>query len=306
MPSWQSRIVQGYIRLTIREGISKGGDQTLRFARKKLGDARLALFATPRTTVVEQIDEDGIKGEWVTNNFGQASIDDAVLLYLHGGGYVACSPATHRAFTANVSSAGGIRVFSLDYRLAPEHLFPAAVDDAVRAYDWLLDKGFRPERIIVGGDSAGGGLTLALIHALRQQGKAQPGMAFCLSPWTDLTASGESVIMNEGKDPMFKKLAGTSFASMYLGDAEPTNPLASPLFGDFRDFPPLLVFVSDTELLFDDSTRLATRVKEAGSRIDLRIEPGQPHVWPVMVGFLPEARDTINVIGSSIRQILVE
>jgi epsilon-lactone hydrolase len=179
----------------------------------------------------------------------------------------------------------------------------AALEDAVRGYRLLLENGETPERIVIGGDSAGGGLTLATLLALRDRGLPLPGGAFCLSPWTDLAATGGSLITNEEKDPMITGKRMKEFAGIYYGDAAPTDPLVSPLYGDLIGLPPLLIYVSNTEVLLDDSVRFAARAKKHGVKVDLRIWNDLPHVWPVFIAFkLPEARQAISEIAEFIKQ----
>jgi acetyl esterase/lipase len=242
----------------------------------------------------ESVDENSVKGEWVQTT---ANPQDTIY-YLHGGAYVSCSPATHRQFTAALSRAADARVFSLDYRLAPEHRFPAAVEDAVVGYQWLVSQGIDPQNMVIGGDSAGGGLALATMAALRDMREKLPRAAFLLSPWTDLAVTGESIDANDLLDPMFFADNIRRMAAVYIGDSSPRDPLASPFYANLAGFPPMLIYASDTEVLLDDSRRLADRAKQSGVSVDLRIRSGLPHVWPVFVAFgVPESRKAINEIS---------
>lgn len=237
------------------------------------------------------VDGSPVRGEWA-EPLGSAACD-RVLLYLHGGGYVACSPRTHRSLTGALASASGSSVFALRYRLAPENPYPAALEDAVAAYRWLLSRGTRPERLVVVGDSAGGGLALAMLTALREAGGPMPAAVICFSPWTDLAATGPSLIHNEDRCAMFFGDTIRKTAPLYLSGVDPRTPLASPLYADLRGLPPLLVHVSDSEVLLDDSLRLVERAEQAGLKVQLRVWPDQPHVWQLF-GALPEARDSIS------------
>ncbi len=301
MPSWQARAISTFIRLAIKRRPDPQADE-LKIVRKVRGwleppRVLLSLFGTKAD--VTPVNERGIKGEW------NVWTDDPqhTVYYLHGGGYVACSPATHRAFTTHLSRAANAKVFSLDYRRAPEHRFPAAVKDAVEAYRWLLENGESPSNIIIGGDSAGGGLALATLISLRDAKLPLPRAAFLLSPWTDLACTGESLDANEKTDPLFFAETIRRVAPIYYGTASPRDPLVSPLYADLSGLPPLLIYASDIEALLDDSTRLADRAAQFGVEVDLRIWPGLPHVWPIYIAFkLPEASTAIDEIAEFIKQ----
>lgn len=231
----------------------------------------------------------GIPGEWVeSQNSGQG-----ILLYLHGGGYFACSAETHRAITAYFATHG-FRVFAANYRLAPEHRFPAAVDDAVAAYRGLLAEGHSPQRIVVAGDSAGGGLALSLMLVLRAAGTPLPAAAALFSPWTDLAATGDSIRTNAKRCALFHGPDIGPSARYYLGDSDPRNPLASPLYADLAGLPPLLIHVGADECLRDDSTRLAEKARAAGVAVELKVWPVVPHVWQLAPQLIPEARQSLR------------
>ena len=299
MPSWQSRLLQSYLRFTLKKRLTGDEHKIAAFARKKYGNEALAAWMTPKDVRIHPVNENGINGEWV---WWEGQHDDRVIFHLHGGAYIACSPKIYRGYNAALAKLSQARIFSLDYRLAPEHRFPAPVEDALQAYRWLLAQGIAPEKIIFNGDSAGGGLVLATLVALRDAGDPLPAMAVCLSPWTDLTASGNSVITNDESDAMFWADSAKAFVPMYLHSADPRNPLASPLFADLTGLPPLHLYVSDTELLLDDSVRLAERARQFGVKVNLTIEKSQPHVWPIFVKLIPEATATLQEIAQHIRQ----
>ena len=227
----------------------------------------------------------GVPGEWV-----EAAASSPTMLYLHGGGYVACTVVTHRPITAGFALRG-LRVFAPEYRMAPEHLFPAAVEDAVAVYWALLDQGI--SNIVVGGDSAGGGLALAMMLALRDAGVALPAAAALFSPWTDLAATGESLVTNDDRCALFRGDKIGPGALYYLGTADPKNPLASPLYGDLKGLPPMLIHVGENEVLLDDSRRFAERARAAGVEVEIKIWPVVPHDWQ-LVPAMPEAKQSMR------------
>lgn len=242
----------------------------------------------------------GRPAEWVAAPGARA---DEALLYLHGGGYCIGSIASHRLLAAELSRAAGLRVLLLDYRLAPEHPFPAAVDDAVAAYRALLDQGCDRRRLAIAGDSAGGGLTAATLLALRDGDTPLPAAAVLLSPWLDLSQSGESMDSRADADPMVQRAPLQRMADAYLAGADPRTPLASPLFADLRHLPPLLIHVGTAETLLDDSRRFAERARAAGVDATLEVWDDMIHVWHAF-GFLPEARDANARVGAFLRQRL--
>ncbi|MFI2374147.1 alpha/beta hydrolase [Streptomyces sp. NPDC018964] len=211
------------------------------------------------------------------------------LLYLHGGGYVVGSPDTHAGLVGELARRAGLRALSVDYRLAPEHPFPAAVDDGLAAYRALLAAGTDPRDLVMAGDSAGGGLTLATLLAAREAGLPQPAAVAVFSPWTDLTLSGESIRSKEDADPLFTEADIRAYADLYVGAGDRTHPLASPLFADLTGLPPLLVQVGANEVLLDDAVRLAGRAGAADVEVTLEIGPGLPHVFQHHYGHLDEA-----------------
>lgn len=240
----------------------------------------------------------GVPGEWL--EAGDRS--RGVLLYLHGGGYVTCSPRTHRAITSAYARQG-FAVFAPAYRLAPEHPFPAAVDDAEAAWHALVANGHAPGSIVVSGDSAGGGLCLALMLRLRAGGHALPAAAALFSPLTDLACTGASMIGNAARDPMYSAHGALEARRAYLGAHDPATPLASPLYADLRHLPPLLIHVGKSEVLRDDSTRLAARARKTGVAVHLRVWPVVPHVWQI-AQFVPEARESLELAASFLGQAL--
>lgn len=262
--------------------------------------ARLMIRLPPGVTK-ESVRSGKVEAEWVVP---LKSNTRTAVLYLHGGGYTLCSPATHRGLTGAIALACKSRLLVPNYRLAPEHPFPAALEDALAAYRWLLAQGFEPKHIAIGGDSAGGGLTLAIAVYLRNSGEPLPAALFLLSPWTDLTFSGESYRTRWSVDPIFGGVDGSmgpEFTPAYLGHEEPSNPLISPLLADLHSLPATIIHVGNNEMLLDDSTRLEKKMKAAGVEVCIRVWDGLWHVFQAFVPFLPEARQSIAEISEFIR-----
>ena len=282
MASFQAYFLDFIIRVQIKRKM-KGLTDVDR-VRRLLEAGKLPV---PKDVTFRQDTVGGIPGEWVE---AQGPTSSATLLYLHGGGYFACSPRTHRPITAAFAKLG-FSVFVPDYRLAPENPFPAAIEDAEAVWNALVGSGHAPKSIVVSGDSAGGGLALALLLTLRNKGKPLPAAAALFSPWTDLAATGESVTSNASREAMFWAPGLVEGGAAYLNGADPKTPLASPLYADLTGLPPLLIHAGDREVLRDDSTRLAERARAAGVEVDLRIWPVVPHVWQ-LARFVPEARSS--------------
>jgi epsilon-lactone hydrolase len=252
-----------------------------------------AMSILPEGTEIEPIQAAGVPAEWLT---GPGCDPSRVLLYLHGGGYLAGSIATHRALAARIAAAAGMRALIIDYRLAPEHPFPAAVQDAVAAYEFLVASGIAPARIALGGDSAGGGLVFAALVRLRDQGRPLPGAAFALSPWTDLEGTGPS--MHNDADPMIGSRQGLlATAALYLNGADPRTPTASPLYADLSGLPPMAIQVGTAERLLDDSTRIAERIRDMGGSVDLEVFDDLIHVFQSLAPQVPEAVEAIEKLG---------
>ena len=235
-----------------------------------------------------------LRGEWIERSGEPAIGARPTVLYLHGGGYYFCSPRTHRSIVFGLATRANAPVFSLDYRLAPEHRFPAALDDATAAYRYLIAEGTAPESIVIAGDSAGGGLALATLVALRDAGDPLPAGAVLFSPWTDLAATGASIVDNDGADPMFSGPAIAKAAKVYLGDMPATHPYASPVYADLRGLPPLFMMAGSTEVLLDDSRRVAANARAAGVDCEFEVWKKMPHVWPIFAPFIPEANRALD------------
>lgn len=252
----------------------------------------------PKSVSIEAVNEAGVKGEWQRPTHVE---EGRVILYLHGGGYVFGSTGLYRSMTMPMADFAGAELFSLDYRLAPEHPCPAAIEDAAGAYEWLLRRGIAASAIAIGGDSAGGGLTLATLQALRDRGRPLPGCAFVYSPWADLAATGPSMAANAESDCMFQNASIRDGAKRYAGALDLKDPRVSPLYGDFGGLPPLLILASESEMLFDDARRVAEKARAAG--VDVRFEPrgGLCHVWPLLYPLFPETKEALELTGEFVR-----
>lgn len=228
--------------------------------------------------------------------------EGAAVLYLHGGGYCIGSPETHRALAGHIAKAGGAACFLPDYRLAPEHPHPAALEDALAAYRWLLAQPQAPSKIAIAGDSAGGGLTLALALAIRAAGLPQPAALVLMSPWTDLALTGASFMERAARDPILSPAIGRLWSRLYLGAQSPREPLCSPLYADLAGLPPMLLQVGSEEILLDDSRRLATRARAAGVAVTLNEYQGLWHDFQLQAGILQASDAAIAEIGAFLRQ----
>lgn len=263
---------------------------------RALSDGWAIATAEPEDVAYEPVDAGGVAAEWTVPAGADA---ERVLLYLHGGGYSVGSIASHRKLVGHLTSAAGVKGLSVEYRLAPENPFPAGLDDAVTAFSFLLDEGFDAGHIGVGGDSAGGGLALAVALALRERGLPAPAGLVLLSPWTDSASTGESLVSNIGKDLLLRQIEEDApTVGWYAGDNDVKNPLISPLYADFTDFPPFVVHVGGDELLLDDSTRLFERASAAGCEATIEVWPEMQHVFQIAAGNVPESDSSVAKLGS--------
>jgi epsilon-lactone hydrolase len=277
------------------------GDTPVQELRTGFAQFARSRFTLPEGVSFEAVDAGGVPAEWnVPRNVSQ---QEPVILYTHGGGYGIGSIATHRGLTARLAQAANARALSIDYRLAPENRFPAPLEDAVASYRWLLRQGIRPERVVFAGDSAGGGLALAAMIALRDQGEALPAAAVCMSPLTDLAHEGDSMRTRAKLDPLVQLASSTASAHRYVGDdGDLKAPLASPLYADLRGLPPTLILVGTWETLLDDSTRWAERARAAGCDVSIELWEEMIHIFPIFADELPEARQAIARMGEYIKQ----
>ena len=267
--------------------------------RRQGFDTLAAKFPVAPDITCEKVDAAGVPAEWVVAPGAESR---RVLLYLHGGGYVIGSINTHRDLAGRLSRAAAARVLLIDYRLAPEYPHPAAVEDATTAYRWLLRHGAIPAHTVIAGDSAGGGLTVATLVALRDAGEALPAAGVCISPWVDLEGIGASMTTKASVDPIVQHQGLVWFANLYLGGANPRTPLAAPLYADLHGLPPLLVHAGTAETLLDDATRLAEHAKAAGVDVTLDVWEEMIHIWHFFAALLPEGQQAIERVGAYIRQ----
>ncbi len=278
-------------------------------SRKTVDDMRLEAerltkwVRLPSNTHVESITLNSISAEWVC--YGEPN-NDRVVLYLHGGGYNVGSPNTHRELAAYLSLSSRARVLLPDYHLAPEHPFPKALNDATLTYRWLLTSGYSSDKIALAGDSAGGGLAIATAIDLRKKGHALPASIICISPWTDLSMSGESITSRAAIDPLLNLHIMQRMASNYLGTNDARNPLISPVYANLEGMPPLLIHVGSDEMLLDDATRLAAKAKQANVDVTIKIYPGMWHVWHLCTKRMPEAKNAIEALGTFICKHFVD
>ncbi|MBI3225441.1 MAG: alpha/beta hydrolase [Mycolicibacterium cosmeticum] len=273
---------------------------TLRSMFEELG----SLAKEPEDVTYAEIDQDGVRGLWC---LPVGAPDDRAILYTHGGGFVGNTASSHRKLSAHLAGSAGVRVFSLEYRLAPEHPFPAQVEDSLAAYRWLRSQGLPPNQIATAGDSAGGNLAITLPLQLKDLGEPAPAAVVAFSPWLDMEHLGETLKTNAEKDALVSTAVVTMLSQMFLGqNGSPTAPLANPLFADFAGYPPLHVAASTDEALFSDSERLVERATNAGVTTELRAVNDQQHVFPFLAGRAPEADEAIAAAAAWIRRHLAD
>ncbi|MFF2448071.1 alpha/beta hydrolase [Neobacillus sp. NPDC058068] len=299
MPSFKSYFLEKVIKLTAKSVGGKSLEKRGIAERRQKLDAASKRLRMPENCLVEPLQIEGIYAEWLSY---RDSPDDKVILYLHGGGYGYCSVQTHRTLAAGIGKAAGVKVIIPAYRLAPEHPFPAAIEDAVRVYRWLLEQGFHSSQIIFAGDSAGGGLSIATALVLRDQNEPLPAALVCLSPWVDLTSSGQSYQRNGSVDPYLNVDGVRKTARMYAGEEALDHPLISPVFADLAGLPPLFIQVGSHEILQSDAEMLAAAARHAGITVKLKVWNGMWHVWQMSGDFIPEARRAIKEIGDFVKR----
>jgi len=295
--SWQSQVLNNVLRL----GQLRFKDTDVRFATAamRLTMNRLAELR-PRGLHTRSEVIDGVRCEWVWQRSTARS--EYITIYLHGGGFVAGSPASHYALAKRLSAASHSRVLMVDYRLAPDFVFPAQLDDVTTVFRALLARSIAPQNIAVAGDSAGANLALTSVLRWRQLKLPLPVAIVAYSPWADLTHSGASIAVNADKDFSVPTILLDPMAALYCGGHDPRDPLVSPLFADLRAFPPLQLQVSAAEVLLDDTLRLAERAQAAGVRVEQRVWPDMPHAFPVFAQWLPEGRAAIRDSGKFLRR----
>ncbi len=270
--------------------------------RKKIGEAEPE-WKCPERFEMKKIELEHFPMELLS--LKENANEEKIILQLHGGGYVGAMRNAYRMFAGLYCEvSGGMSVLTVDYRVAPENPYPAALEDAYAAYCWLMEQGWTPERIIVAGDSAGGGLAMALCHYLKDRQTPLPCGLIAMSPWTDLTASGESYDTNYDKDPLFGGSRDTLiYNKEYVEDHDPTDPYISPLFGDFQGFPPMLLQVGSYEMLLSDSVSVAKKAREQGVKVRLTVYEGMFHIFQMAAKMLPESKKAWIEIGKFIETI---
>jgi acetyl esterase/lipase len=291
--SFQSRIGCWWVRLYVKRK-PPGEPALVDFTRRRFRTPDWLVWLHSLGVTIKHV-EDPVKGEWVSPR--KFSNEKPVVYYLHGGGYISGSAKSCRPITATLARHLRARVFGLDYRLAPEHRFPAGLDDAVAGYRWLLANGISPKSIAVVGDSAGGGMTLALALRLRDAGEPLPACLVCLSPWTDMTGNSQSLTTNSEGDSMFVGQDIQRYADVYLGGQSRQNPLASPLLAELSRLPPVLIQVGRDEVLLDDARNLHAKIQAAGGSSTLHIYEDVPHGWHYGAPFVPETRTALREVA---------
>jgi monoterpene epsilon-lactone hydrolase len=274
------------------------GDLPVEIRRRRIDAAARRAIRVPRGVCLSTVSANGVPSDWLEPD---EAVSGRAILYLHGGAYVICSPTTHRGLAGNIAQASRARGLLIDYRLAPENPFPAALEDALAGYRWLLDKRYSAEHIAIGGDSAGGGLTLATALSLRDNHDKLPGALFLLSPWTDLTFSGESSKSRADRDPLLRLDGDDWLVNIYANGRPLNHPYISPLFADLHELPPTLIQVGTEEILFDDSIRLEKKARHAGVNVSLETYAGMWHVFQGFAPYVPESHQAIKKIGEFIQ-----
>ena len=272
----------------------------IREAREVL-DQAFSVYPPVSDVTIFEIDAGGVPCQWIT---APGVPQDRLVIYLHGGAYATCSPTTHKDLISRLSLASGAAALGVDYRLAPENLFPAAVEDCLAAYNWALGHGCEPGNIVLAGDSAGGGLVVSVLLAARDSALPLPAGGVCFSPWVDLECTGDSMSVNDHLDAFIKYEGLFARAQSYLGEADPKHPWASALYADLHGLPPLLIHVGSAETLLDDSTRLAILAKDSGVDVSFKIWDDMVHVWQLFASVLPEGQQSIDESGEFIRSKL--
>ncbi len=298
MPSWQARISDLGIRAVVRRRNWGDARALARRARAVFGAPPLYRSLAAWGVRRERVCAGPVRGEWLV----PTAALPGVVLYVHGGGFVSCSAATHRPIAAALARHSRRRVPNIDYRLAPEHPFPAAPDDVLAAYEWLLATGTPAGAVALAGDSAGGNLVLGLALRLRDLGRPRPTCVVVFSPWADLAATGASARANDGPDAMFRTENLADFAAVYLGGAPADAPAASPVYAALGGLPPVLLHVGSTEILLDDARRVDARVRAAGGASRLVVFDDVPHCWQMLVPFVPEATASLRAAAAFVVQ----
>lgn len=305
MLSWQAKfsrvigpLVMLYFFCKLLLKVKFGKNDWLYYLRQEIE----SVANPPKEAITQQVTTEKIKGLMVSHKQEKSR---NIILFLHGGAYLIGTPRFYTELAYYLSQATDRNIFVLDYRLAPESTFPSPVEDAVNAYHYLLETGYAPENIIIAGDSAGGGLTVATLISLREEKTPLPKCAICIAPFFDFTFSGASIQYNSKKDYLLRitDAAKKDLVKMVLDKIDPKNPLVSPLYGDLSGLPPMLIQVGSYDVLLDDSLRFTEKAKQSNMQITLKVWPEMPHDWPMLARFLPEGKQAIQEIGDYIRSI---
>jgi monoterpene epsilon-lactone hydrolase len=295
-PSIRARLAATAFRFLFKKPLLNEAE-ILDFGRRAYGGSIFVPTVLPPDVAGEDREIGGVMGEWLEPREGATT----TLLYVHGGGYFACSSRSHRPITTALARAIPARAFVPDYRLAPEHRFPAALDDILSAYRGLLQAGIDPNQLVVAGDSAGGGLALAACVALRDRGEPLPSGLALFSPWTDLAMTGASIESNRDSDAMFHCDFLVPASRIYLGGADPKHPLASPFYADLCGLPRMHVQVASGEAMYDDGARVVAKARAAGVDAELDSWTGVPHGWQILTATVPEARESLDTAAAFLR-----
>jgi acetyl esterase/lipase len=306
MPSLQSRLFlftlrhRHLLRFRLRRRASFDHNSSIAAYRREVSAPSRLFGGVPDGFEVAPVTIGNLYSEWIRP---VPSTEAHTILYFHGGGYVAGTCQAHQAHVSKVVQGSGIRALLFEYRLAPEHPFPAALDDAIAAYRWLLAQGIRPGEIAFMGDSAGGGLALATLLALRDQGDPLPAAAVVLSPWTDLLCTGDSYRSKLAAEPLAPTGSWTVFSDYYVAGNDARHPWISPLYGDLRGLPPLRIYVGENEVLLDDSRRFAAKARQAGVAVTLTVGEGLFHCYPICAPLFPEATAAMVELCAFLREM---
>lgn len=295
MISWQAKALNFFLKYSVKPAqplltFSPFVMKMVRFS----AELAISRIPTPSFVDVDMTEIEGIPCDWVSV---AESDDERVLLYLHGGGFFFGSPRTHRPMLWRLAKQTGMKVLAPEYRKLPEYELPAPMEDAVACYKWLLKQGYKPENIAIGGDSAGGNLTLVTLLALRDEGIEMPKAAFVLSPFADLSSTSDSLIHNARAEVMFHHRAVRKVHKILTRNVDPFDPKVSPVYGDFSGLPPLFIHTSTTEVLLDDSHRVVYQAQKAGIDVTHSIWHNVPHVFTVFVEIIPEAKKGVKEIS---------
>ena len=301
-PTYRARCIRFLVKHTVGRMYRKAGQSIPEL--RKLDDLLVRSQRSPKGTQVSSVTLNGVSAEWIQ---GPGAGADAAILHLHGGAFVTGYPAIHRELAARISASAGVWILSPDYRLSPEHPFPAAVQDALSAYRWLMTQGYPPSRLFLGGESSGGGLALQALLTMKEEGIPLPRAAFFLSPVTDwIGLDGESYSTRANLDPLLCLSQCRFTASLYVGDNPGDTPLLRPIEMDLTGLPPMWIQVGDHEVLLSDAERLARRAVNRGVDVDFRVWPGLWHVFQATARLVPEAKDSIEELGRFVRGHLLQ